>query len=190
MSLNQTTISRRKCGLIDFDSVHTAGGYSLYALQTAGGRVDLIDIRGEKVHEWNMPVRPGRDAVILPNGNLGYNGSHERSVGLYSAWDIWHGGHFMEVTPGGDVVWEYEDMYHHHDAQWLPNGHILYAAAADVPVRKWDKQSDIISDKLLKKPGVAANKKKVSVIKVSDDESPDFQQIADEMDQIFKKLSD
>jgi hypothetical protein len=53
-----------------------------------------------------------------------------------------------------------------------------------------DKPSDIISEKLLKKPGVAANKKKVSVIKVSDDESPDFQQIADEMDQIFKKLSD
>ena len=53
-----------------------------------------------------------------------------------------------------------------------------------------DKPSDTISEKLLKKPGIAANKKKVSVIKVSDDESPDFQQIADEMDQIFKKLSD
>ena len=53
-----------------------------------------------------------------------------------------------------------------------------------------DKPSDIISEKLLKKPGIAANKKKVSVIKVSDDESPDFQQIADEMDQIFKNLSD
>ena len=53
-----------------------------------------------------------------------------------------------------------------------------------------DKPSDIISEKLLKKPGVSANKKKVSVIKVSDDESPDFLQIADEMDQIFKKLSD
>tara|TARA_B100000674_G_scaffold177775_1_gene143974 strand:- start:44 stop:421 length:378 start_codon:yes stop_codon:yes gene_type:complete len=53
-----------------------------------------------------------------------------------------------------------------------------------------DKPSEIISEKLLKKPGIAANKKKVSVIKVSDDESPDFQQIADEMDQIFKKLSD
>ena len=53
-----------------------------------------------------------------------------------------------------------------------------------------DKPSDVISEKLLKKPGIAANKKKVSVIKVSDDESPDFQQIADEMDQIFKKLSD
>ena len=53
-----------------------------------------------------------------------------------------------------------------------------------------DKPSDVISEKLLKQPGVAANKKKVSVIKCSDDESPNYQMIADEMDQIFKKLSD
>ena len=70
MSLDQTTMSRRKCGMIDIDSELTAGGFTLYAGQTAGGRVDLIDIRGEKVHEWNMPVRPGRDAVILPMGIL------------------------------------------------------------------------------------------------------------------------
>ena len=93
MTLDQTTMSRRKCGLIDFDSELTAGGYSLYAGQTAGGRVDLIDIRGEKVHEWNMPVRPGRDAVILPNGNLGYNGSHKESLifillGIFGMEDI------------------------------------------------------------------------------------------------------
>ena len=53
-----------------------------------------------------------------------------------------------------------------------------------------DKPSDVISEKLLKQPGIAANKKKVSVIKASDDESPNYQMIADEMDQIFKKLSD
>ena len=54
----------------------------------------------------------------------------------------------------------------------------------------FDKPSDAISKKLLKQPGIAANKKKVSVIKWSDDEEPDFQIIADEMDQVFKKLSD
>ena len=41
----------------------------------------------------------------------------------------------MEVTPGGDIVWEYEDIFHHHDAQWLPNGHILYAAVAPIDVK-------------------------------------------------------
>ena len=142
MTLDQTTMSRRKCGLIDFDSELTAGGYSLYAGQTAGGRVDLIDIRGEKFHEWNMPVRPGRDAVILPNGNLGYNGSHKDSANLYPAWDIWHGGHFMEANYDGEIVWEHEDIYHHHDAQWLPNSNLLYTVAVE-----WNgKQSDIVKE--------------------------------------------
>ena len=54
----------------------------------------------------------------------------------------------------------------------------------------FDKPSDVISKKLLKQPGIAANKKKVSVIKWSDDDSPDYQKIADEMDQVFTKLSD
>ena len=141
-----TTIERRKLGVTYYNEEKSARGFTLFAPQTGNGRVVLINMHGDVEHEWNLPIRPGRDAVILNHGNLGYNGSNERSAHLYPAWDIWHGGHFMEVTPGGDVVWEYEDIYHHHDAQWLPTGHILYAAAADVPVRKWDKQSDIIRE--------------------------------------------
>ena len=141
-----TTIERRNLGVTYYNEEKSARGFTLFAPQTGNGRVVLINMHGDVEHEWNLPIRPGRDAVILNHGNLGYNGSNERSAHLYPAWDIWHGGHFMEVTPGGDIVWEYEDMYHHHDAQWLPNGHILYAAAADVPVKKWDKQSDIIRE--------------------------------------------
>lgn len=132
--MDQNTIKRRKLGLIDRDIEKMRPGYILYALQTGGGIVDLIDKNGRKVHKWNMPVRPGRDAVILPwNGNLGYSGSHEKSVNLYPAWDIWHGGHFFEVTPEGKIVWEFEDPYHHHDSVWLENGNILYAAAQRIP---------------------------------------------------------
>ena len=54
----------------------------------------------------------------------------------------------------------------------------------------FDKPSDVISEKLLKQPGIAANKKKVSVINWSDDETPDYQMIADEMDQILNNLPD
>ena len=64
-----TTVARRKLGLTHYDN-RTAGGYTLFAPQTGGGRVPLIDDGGELVHEWNMPVRPGRDAVILPNNTL------------------------------------------------------------------------------------------------------------------------
>ena len=127
---SQITMCRRQLGLTALDLSKSAGGYTLYARQTGGGVVDMVDIEGRKVHRWDMPVRPGRDAVILPNGNLGYNGSHATSADLYPAWDLWHGGDFYEVTPEGDVVWHYEDKFHHHDAQWLPSGNLLYTAVS------------------------------------------------------------
>ena len=132
MSIDQITAIRRTCGTIDVDIERSAGGYTLYAGQTFDGRVDLINLYGDIVHSWALPIRPGRDAVILSNGNLGYNGSHEKSAELYPAWDIWHGGHFMEVDPQGGILWEHEDIYHHHDAQWLENGNLLYASAEEV----------------------------------------------------------
>jgi len=141
----KSTIKRRKLGLTHLTGGN-AGGFTLYAPQTGNGRVVLIDIYGNVEHEWQMPVRPGRDAVILPNSNLGYNGSNERSAHLYPAWDIWHGGHFMEATPDGDIVWEHEDIYHHHDAQWLDNGNLLYTVAAEVPIKQWEGQSDIVRE--------------------------------------------
>ncbi|MEO1679505.1 MAG: aryl-sulfate sulfotransferase [Pseudomonadota bacterium] len=135
-NVDQTTVGRRRCGLTAYDSNHSAGGYTLYARQTGSGVVDLVDIEGHKVHSWSMPVRPGRDAVILPNGNLGYNGSHATSAGLYPAWDVWHGGDFYEATPEGEIVWRHEDVYHHHDAAWLASGNLLYTIAAPLPAEK------------------------------------------------------
>ncbi|WP_070106193.1 aryl-sulfate sulfotransferase [Burkholderia plantarii] len=131
--VDQVTQRRRGVGLIAHDPDLCAGGYTLIAPQTADGRVYLVDIGGEVVHQWQMPVRPGRHAVILPNGNLGYNGSHADSEDRYASWSMWHGGDFYEVTPQGEVVWRYQDTAHHHDAQWLPNGNLLYAACSAVP---------------------------------------------------------
>ena len=146
MNQYKSTIERRKTGLIYWDMDWSSGLYTLYTPQTGNGLVKLIDITGDTVHEWNMPVRPGRDAVILSNGNLGYNGSHKESANLYPAWDIWHGGHFMQMNPKGDIVWEHEDIYHHHDAQWLENGNLLYAAATPIPSRWEIGISDIIKE--------------------------------------------
>lgn len=135
-SVDQTTIRRRQTGLTALDRAATAGGYTLYAPQTGNGQVLLVDIEGERAHSWQMPVRPGRDAVILANGNLGYNGSHATSAALYPAWDLWHGGDFYEATPDGEIVWRHEDIFHHHDAQWLENGNLLYTVAAPLPADK------------------------------------------------------
>ena len=52
-----------------------------------------------------------------------------------------------------------------------------------------DRPSNVLSKNLLSQPGISANKKKLSVIKCSDDEMPDYFMIAEKMDQIFKKLS-
>ena len=76
------TIERRKTGLIYWDNEWSSGCYTLYAPQTGGGLVKLISIAGDTVHAWKMPVRPGRAAVLLPNGNIGYNGSHRESANL------------------------------------------------------------------------------------------------------------
>jgi hypothetical protein len=126
-SVDQVTSRRRGTGLIAHDAQLSAGGYTLIAPLTGGGAVYLIDIRGEVWHRWSLPVRPGRAAELLPNGNLAYNGNHARSLELYPAWSLWHGGDFYEVTPRGEVVWRYQDETHHHDARWLPNGHLLYS---------------------------------------------------------------
>ncbi|MDP9899603.1 aryl-sulfate sulfotransferase [Variovorax ginsengisoli] len=132
-TVDQVTQRRRGVGLIAHDPAASAGGYTLIAPQTAAGNVYLIGIDGEVVHQWKMPLRAGRHAVILPNGNMGYNGNHANSPDLYAAWSMWHGGDFSEVTPDGEVVWHYEDPTHHHDAKWLANGNLLYAACAPVP---------------------------------------------------------
>ena len=93
-----TTLKRRNLGVTYYNEDKSARGFTLYAPQTGNGRVVLINMHGEVEHEWNLPVRPGRDAVILPNGNLGYNGSNEMSAKPvscmgYMAWGSLHGSH-------------------------------------------------------------------------------------------------
>jgi len=132
-TVDQITQRRRGTGLIAHDPALSAGGYTLIAPQTDDGNVYLIDIEGRVAHQWKMPVRPGRAAVILPNGNLGYNGNHADSPEIYPAWSLWHGGDFYEATPEGEIVWRFQDPTHHHDARWLANGHLLYAGCAPVP---------------------------------------------------------
>jgi hypothetical protein len=131
--VDQITGRRHATGLIAYDPERSAGGFTLVAPQTDGGNVYLVAMDGSVAHHWKMPERPGRHAVILPNGNLGYNGNHPATPNLYPAWEMWHGGAFSEVTPAGEIVWSHEDKRHHHDAQWLPNGDLLYTVVEEMP---------------------------------------------------------
>ena len=131
--VDQTTLRRRGTGLIASDPALCGAGYTLIAPQTDGGKIYLIDMKGEVAHSWQMPTRPGRHAVLLENGNLGFNGFLADQPDIYPAWLLWHGGDFYEATPNGDIVWRYQDPMHHHDAQWLANGNLLYCAMEIMP---------------------------------------------------------
>ncbi len=76
------------------------------AAKTAEGRVYLGGRAGEVAHQW-QPVRAG-DAVLLPNGNLGYNGSHRTSANLLSG-DLGTAATLM-ATPDNEIVRHYEDI--------------------------------------------------------------------------------
>jgi hypothetical protein len=101
-------------------------------MQTAK-KAQIIDIDGKLLHQWDLPAFPGRHAIILNNGNLGFNGKHPDAPPCYPAWEIWHGGLFVEMTPDGKEVWRHEDLAHHHDCQWLPNGNLLYTTVEPIP---------------------------------------------------------
>lgn len=57
-TLDSTTLRRQATGLLAVDAERSAGGYTLFAPQTAGGKVFLIDLHGEEVHRWQLPQRP------------------------------------------------------------------------------------------------------------------------------------
>ena len=132
-TVDQVTLRRRGTGLIAHDPWRAGEGFTLIAPQTDGGNVYLIAMDGSVAHQWKMPCRPGRHAVLLDNGNLGYNGNLPNSPDIYPAWMLWHGGAIYEATPDGTIVWEYTDPARHHDAQWLPNGNLLYGALEPMP---------------------------------------------------------
>ena len=131
--VDQVTLRRRKTGLTARDAGKSAGGVTLYAPQTGDGAVYLVDEEGRRIHSWKLPVRPGRDAVLLKNGNLGFNGSSQTSKPPYTIWPLWRGGAFYEVDRDSKVVWSFNDYTHHHDARWLDNGNLLYGAAHPLP---------------------------------------------------------
>ncbi|WP_053728628.1 aryl-sulfate sulfotransferase [Streptomyces sp. WM6378] len=124
--VDQNQRRRRGTGLIALDPDAACPGFTLYAPLTGGGEVYLVDLRGEAVHTWHLPYRPGRHARILGNGNLAYNGVLPGQEALFPMWHKYRGGVMLEATPDGTVVREHRDPLQHHDAHHLDDGRILY----------------------------------------------------------------
>ena len=124
MTVDQATGRRtRKLGLTAHDPSKAYQGYTLYTPMFGDGTVYLLDMDGNEVHRWQMPLPPGLYAYLLPNGNLFYGGKTPADPNAYfPVWPIFKGGAMFEVDWDGNVVWEHRDPAHHHDARRTESG--------------------------------------------------------------------
>jgi outer membrane protein assembly factor BamB len=98
------------------------------------GTVYLLDLHGREVHRWELPYPPGLYGYLLPNGHLFYLGKiHDETWDRFPLWHRFKGGILLEVDWHGNVVWEYRDPNHHHDARRTPSGGAIYLAVERVP---------------------------------------------------------
>jgi len=104
-------------------------GYTLFT-PLAGAVAWLVDMEGRPVHCWNMPYTPGGYGRLLPNGNLLYAGMDTSGP---IAWVGGAGGFLLEMDWEGNIVWQYQDSYQHHDFCRLDNGNTVYLGMVKVP---------------------------------------------------------
>ncbi len=131
----QTRRRMTRTGLTALDEDKACPGYVLYCPSFFEGAVHLIDLRGEIVHRWDLPYRPGLWGYLLENGNLFYMAKVPHEIEPISAqWArIERGGGLMEIDPDGKVVWEHRDPYQHHDGRRTPSGGAIYSTVDRLP---------------------------------------------------------
>ena len=93
-------------------------GYTLLS-PVEGRRVDLIDMKGVPVQTWEIPFALGSHAELLPNGNL-LCAAKAPEGPLVDFEGVT--GRLVEMDWDGNVVWEYEDLYMHHNFYRMANG--------------------------------------------------------------------
>jgi hypothetical protein len=132
MNFQRRTLS----GLTHYVPSKTYNGYSLFA-PLYGKDVWLIDMHGRFVHRWKMPLTPGCDAELLPNGNLLWAG--KVIPGPLPEFGG-SGGLLLEVDWEGNEVWRYNDPYHSHCFHRMENGNTL--------ISRWEAIPDDIAAKV------------------------------------------
>ena len=74
MAIDQATWRRtRKLGLTAHNSEKAFPGYTLYTPMFGDGTAYLLDMEGNEVHSWDLPLPPGDYGYLLPTGTLFYN---------------------------------------------------------------------------------------------------------------------
>ena len=123
----QTRRRMAATGLTALDESRACPGYVVYAPMSGSGQVYLLDLRGNPVHQWQLPHPPGLYGYLLPNGNLFYGGkTRDDTWERFPSWKRFKGGVMLEVDWDGNILWEHRDPEHHHDARRTADGGAIY----------------------------------------------------------------
>jgi hypothetical protein len=130
-TVEQCKLKRAGVGLRAYDAERAWPGYTLFAPQTAGNTVYLIDMQGTVVHTWETPYPPGLYGYLTERGTLFYNGQIRNDSFLGRA--PFKGGAALEMDWAGRVLWEVREANHHHDGSRLRNGNVILLCARIIP---------------------------------------------------------
>jgi hypothetical protein len=110
--------------------VKSFGGYTLFS-PVRGRHADLLDPEGRIVHQWHHSE--GMQHVkLLANGRILAHSLPPAAA--EGAEDIGgSAGALFELDRDNRVVWEYRDLYMHHDFLRLDNGNTLVICWAKIP---------------------------------------------------------
>ena len=132
-TVDQQRVRRTRTRLIAHDPVRALQGYTLFTPMFGDGTVYLVDMRGEVVHTWRLPHRPGLYGYLLDNGHLFYSGKVMADLERFEAWGRFKAGVALEVDWRGNVLWEINHPDHHHDARKLRNGNVILLCLRALP---------------------------------------------------------
>src|ERR1051325_11269437 len=133
MTVEQVKLKRAGLGLRAWDRDQAFPGFTLFAPQTGGGKVYLIDLDGAVVHTWQMPYPPGNYGYLTDRGTLFYNGKTVEESDRFISRQPWKGGAAFEADWDGRVLWEVRHPDHHHDGIRLRNGNVLLLCLSELP---------------------------------------------------------
>lgn len=110
-----------KFGITKFDRGEATPGATLFS-PLRQKETYLIGMCGEILHQWNLEAQPGNYGYLLSNGNLLVAIKTEDGPSGINA----GGGKIQELNWDGEIVWEYQDDYQHHDFRRCHNGNTIY----------------------------------------------------------------
>ena len=123
-------------------------GYTLFS-PLLSGKIYLIDMQGQVVHEWDTGQQPGGAVYLQDSGSLircaiQPNNPRFKGGGI--------GGLVQEIGWDGERLWEYElaneQQTQHHDLEVLPNGNVLLIAweySSRAEVLQWGRDPQATS---------------------------------------------